>query len=161
MGSVISTLPYSDAIQHGSAARAFATLEHIAFGAFHPSATHYYATTIYEDDGMSEDYLQGVAARITIESELVTLSRASTQCRLFTFSEVGEYPGIPSSREHRLRLKAIAAPPVSVRSGGQSLPQNPDCTHPMSWCMTGRDLLVTLSPTSRTQVQDIEVCCNA
>jgi hypothetical protein len=101
-GAILPMLPYATAISHGSASRAFDPLEWWVY----PSATATQGSAwVYEDDGLSNDYLSGPQVNLSIAYR----TDSASNCTLFTLDADGSYAGAPDNGDRRMLVRLVAA----------------------------------------------------
>jgi hypothetical protein len=120
-GAVIPSLPFPDA-PGGSgqvlaqAREPYSTLVFNIYPTTGNSSQFKAVGTVYEDDGISLDYLQGRSAVTT--ATVTWLTPSQVQVDIVT---VGSYPGLPAARVYELRFVNQPAP-TSVVASGRALP---------------------------------------
>ncbi len=134
-GAVIPLVPYPQAQVLGSASQNYQSLEYVVYPS-PPSATGT-VTWVYEDDGLSNDYLANSFTNTTVS---FTVQNSGSKCDLLVSTLTGSYYGMPSTRSYTVRLLATGAtPPSSVAINGLLVSQA-TCNQygtppPGSWCM--------------------------
>lgn len=123
-GTVVPMLRYDDAVAIGSASRAFDPLVWTVYSPGDaPGAQG--TSLVYEDDGMSNDYLDGAAVTLNMSWHV-----NSSGCVVYTVESSGTYSGAPTSRQYLLRVIAPkqdlpAAGNARVTVDGEPLPALP------------------------------------
>jgi hypothetical protein len=147
-GAIVAQLPYTQAIQHGSASKAFDALQFLVYPAG-PAARQSF---VYEDDGMSNKYLSGQYTNTSFSYVL------GASCASFNASLTGSFPFMPSYRS--LALWWLQSPvPTSVTANGVSVPSSPTDGQPGTWFRSrSGDTHVTLQSTPSNPDLSVSVC---
>eukprot|EP01116_Phalansterium_solitarium_P017266 TRINITY_DN4202_c0_g2_i1.p1 TRINITY_DN4202_c0_g2~~TRINITY_DN4202_c0_g2_i1.p1 ORF type:complete len:996 (-),score=260.21 TRINITY_DN4202_c0_g2_i1:117-3104(-) len=147
--AVLTKLPYADAIRHGSASRPYASLEFVVF----PGPANAGNATVYEDDGLSEDYLRGVYAYTTM------VHNSADKCTTFIIQTAGNYTGLPTSRFNS--IFALSSPtPATVTANGKPLPESATDAVPGTWFRANDDTRVYLPAAKPLVKQTVVICSN-
>lgn len=113
-GAILPLLSYAAAITHGSAARPF---DQLVLAVYTHPAVLSASAWLYEDDGLSEAYMQGQYANTSI-----TYSIDSTaHCWNGTIETTGAFSAALPQRTYTVRLLAFSA--SSAHFNGASLPR--------------------------------------
>lgn len=137
-GACIPMTPYADALPFGAASRDYTALQYSCFG-LSVAATGTSDNTpfvgsapVYEDDGISNDYLAGVSAVTTMSYNLTAVNGQSTCASFIVRATEGGYPGLPATRQYSWWL--VATPlPTTVIGDGIALPQGVADGMPRTW----------------------------
>ena len=151
-GAVIPLLPRALAGVSGVSAQQYRALE---FNIFPGGRRGSGRADVYEDDGISTDYLQGISATTAL-----TYSAAGAPgCSLYTINTTGTYAGmVTSGRLYSVFLLASAAP-TSATLNGAPLPQSPTDGAPGTYFRTpGGDTRAYLAPADTSVAQSLTVC---
>ena len=152
-GAVIPLLPRALAGVSGISAQQYRAIEFNVF----PGGRGSSHTDVYEDDGISTDYLQGFAATTT----LAYSAASSPGCTLYSIATTGaSYSGmVTSGRLYSVFLLASAAPTSASVNGGAPLPLSPTDGVPGTYFRTpGGDTRVYLAPASTSDALSLTVC---
>jgi len=152
-GAVIPLLPRSLAGVFGVSAQQYHALE---FNVFPGSPAGSGRVDVYEDDGVSTDYLQGLSATTTLSYA----AAGAPGCTLYSIATSGAaYAGmVTSGRLYSVILLASAAP-TSAALNGALLPQAQTDGTPGTYYRTpGGDTRVYLAPASTSEAQSLAVC---
>jgi alpha-glucosidase (family GH31 glycosyl hydrolase) len=151
-GAVLPMLPRRLANVSGISAQQYRELE---FNVFPGRGAG--LADVYEDDGLTTDYLQGASATTRF-----AYAPAPSQpgCTVYSISTSGAYGGmVATGRLYSVFLLAAAAAPASVSVDGQPLPQAPADGAASSWFLTAAgDVHAFLPPASVANEQALTVC---
>jgi hypothetical protein len=138
-GAVLPLLPRRQAAAAGVASRQYAELEFNVF----PGAAQGGAR-VYEDDGISTDYLLGASAVTTLA---YGPDGANAGCTLFELHTNGTYAGMVAAGRLYSVFVLAAPPPASATVDGAPLPRSDSDGVPGSWYYTAAgDLHAFLPP---------------
>jgi alpha-glucosidase (family GH31 glycosyl hydrolase) len=152
-GAVIPMLPRKLANVTGISARQYSSLEFNVFPSPETSATGH--CEVYEDDGMSTDYLGGISARTTFE---YGPSFSSVGCTEYTISTTGTYTNmITDGRLYSVFILSSSSP-TSVSVNGINLSQSAVDDIPGTWYFSTEELHVFLPPSSTANAQSLIIC---
>ena len=109
---------------------------------------------VYEDDGMTTDYLAGISARTHFH-----YGPASSDCTEYTISTTGTYANmVTDGREYSVFILASTLP-SSVTVNGLALYQSQSDNLSGTWFFSlEKDLHVFLPPSSTTSLQTLLIC---
>jgi hypothetical protein len=134
LNSVLPRSPLRLASQFGAAAENYAALQFDVLlgwgqspGSPLPTAT--FAAWVYEDDGISNDYLVG---GIAANTSTVVAFDGTSQCASVTIATVGSYAGLPIARPYDLWFPGSPSP-RSVTVDGSAVPQASSDGQPGTW----------------------------
>ena len=128
-GAIIPLIPYSQAQAIGSASLNYASLEFLVF----PSAASTTGSSawVYEDDGLSNDYLSTNSLFYSNTSITYTKQSSTNKCDTFITSFNGTYNGMPSTRLYTIRMLATGITPLTVVVNGTSFSLSPPLSTPL------------------------------
>lgn len=157
--AVIPMTPYAEAVQFGAAARDYASLQFNWYpgstcttgsdrghtrqdNAGRITDTQLQAApppaigsdgygSVYEDDGISSDYQNGVYATTTITYKTAS-NITGRVCTTFTIQTAGSYPRLPALRDYSIWILPAPAPSV-VTVDGITIDQGTGDGQPSSW----------------------------
>jgi alpha-glucosidase (family GH31 glycosyl hydrolase) len=171
-GAVLPLSPFAEAAAFGAASREYASLQFVWYpgwtpaGAVLPTVASSGGGWVYEDDGISNDYLASVFANTSCTYAVTPAggSGGSNTCAAFTISTAGTYPSFPATRAYSVWMVGVPAP-VSVTADGQSLPQGSGDGVPGTWWVDtaaarsgGSALRVYMAPASTAQAHTVTAC---
>ena len=151
-GAVIPMLSRRLANVSGVSAQQFSALEFNLF----PGGRGVGSADVYEDDGLTTDYLLGASATTRFDYG----PAAAPGCTRFGIATAGAYGGmVTSGRLYSVFVLASAAAPTSATVNGQPLPQAPGDGATGTWFRTSAgDLHAFLPPATSADAQELIIC---
>jgi alpha-glucosidase (family GH31 glycosyl hydrolase) len=114
-GAIIPLVPYLEAQAIGSASQNYNSLEFVVYPS--SSSTTSVSTWVYEDDGISNDYLL-YSDMFANTSITFTKQSSTSKCDVLETIFNGSYSGIPATRSYTVRLLATGTTPLTVAVNG-------------------------------------------
>lgn len=153
-GAVIPMLPRTMASITGVSLQQYRSLEFNVFPSPDLSASG--SCEVYEDDGMTTDYLAGISARTHFHYGPAS---SSIDCTEYTISTTGTYANmVTDGREYSVFILASTLP-SSVTVNGLALYQSQSDNLSGTWFFSlEKDLHVFLPPSSTTSLQTLLIC---
>jgi hypothetical protein len=153
-GAVIPMLPRSLVNTTGISAQQYRSLEFNVFPSSHTPA--FGECNVYEDDGMSTDYLSGISALTHFQ---YGPSSSLSGCVAYKIETTGSYTNmITDGRLYSIFIISTFLP-KSITVNNIILSESPNDNVQNSWFYTTeKDLHVFLPPVSTTEIQSINVC---
>jgi hypothetical protein len=145
-GSVFSSVPVKTGATIGQASQQYAALHFCVV--LHPSVAQG-SVQVYEDDGMSVDYLNGAYAWTSASYAL------SGDALVFTVTSNGAFAERPAQRNFRLQLLQTP-PPASVQVNGVALPYS-RWGGAGTWTFDGNEASVVIDMGSQATSAALEV----
>jgi len=152
-GAVLPMLPRRLANVSGICAQQYRELEFNVF----PGGRGSGFAEVYEDDGLTTDYLLGASATTRF-----AYGPAAQQpgCTLYSITTAGSYGGmVATGRLYSVFVLAAASAPAAASVDGQPLPRAPSDGVGSSWFLTADgDLHAFLPPASVADAQALTLC---